>query len=322
MNKKVPNMFRTYIWLIDTIRRLQPINLEEINERWLRTEMSEGIAFNRNTFKRYIEGIESMFDINIDCDRRNHYRYSISDTRALRSDSMQRWMLSTMSVAGIVRESRQLQDRIVLENVPSGDLLLTELTRAMENGKMVRIVYRKFVDSQPYETEVEPYCLKLFRQRWYLLAHREGRDYIATYALDRMLSAEETPNDFHLPADFDAQQHFAHLFGVFQPAKNERPQVIRLRTYDGEWNYLRTLPLHPSQQEIESSHPENEASQKTMVTIQGDAEKYVDFKLVLYPTTDFKFELLSHASSIEVLEPLSLRNELRQMLEKGLKRNG
>lgn len=303
MNKKVPNMFRTYIWLIDTVRRLQPISLEELNERWLRTEMSEGIPFNRNTFKRYLEGIEEMFNINIDCDRRNHYRYSISDARSLRNDSMQRWMLSTMSVAGIVRESRQMQDRIVLENVPSGDLLLTELTRAMENGKMVRIRYRKFVDSQPYEAEVEPYCLKLFHQRWYLLAHREGRDYLATYALDRMLAVEETAHDFELPNDFDAQQHFTHLFGIFQPDKGERPQVIRLRAYEGEWNYLRTLPLHPSQCEVAAT------------------PDYVDFKLRLCPTPDFLFELLTHAAHIEVLEPLSLRHELREQLQKGLSRN-
>ena len=305
---KVSQLFRSYIWILDTIRRRQPVTLEEIAELWSHSPSNDGMPLDRKAFYRALGAIEEMFDIEIACSRGRNATYSIADKGSLRGNTLQRWMLSTMSVAGAVRESRHLQSRIVLENVPSGDLLLTEVTRAMENGSTLLVRYQKFLDSEPYETELEPYCLKLFRQRWYLLAHRPGRDYLAMYALDRMLDATETRHAFRLPPDFSAEEHFRPMFGAFQPSPGEQPQTIRLRTFNGEWNYLRTLPLHPSQRETAHGHT-------------PDGEPYVDFAFHLCPTLDFKFELLSHIASIEVLEPLPLRLSLCQMLQEGLRRN-
>lgn len=293
---KIKKLFSTYIWLLDTIYRLGPISLKNINQRWVLSEQSGGNPFPRSTFYKLLDAIEDTFGVNITCDFRDN-TYSIEDTRALTQNTLSRWMLSTMSVAGVVRESRSLQNRIVLEAVPSGDMLLTEITRAMENSVTMKIRYRKFVDVQSYEAEVEPYCLKLFHQRWYLLAHRVDRDYLAIYALDRMETASQTNTPFVLPSDFDAQQHFSHLFGVFQPGDNDKLELVRLRTYDGEWNYLKSLPMHESQREVKRT------------------DKYVDFAFNLYPTLDFKLEILSRGANIEVMEPASLRQSISEMAQ-------
>lgn len=340
---KIPQLFRTYIWLVETIRRYQPITLEEINRIWTRTELSEGSPIPRNTFSRHLQAIEEMFDILITCSHGKGASYRIADASQLRSNTLQRWMLSTMSVAGAVQESRTLHDRILLENVPSGDILLTELTRAMQNSHTLTISYRKFIDSQPYQCEVEPYSLKLFRQRWYLLARRTDRSYLAIYALDRMEFATETEQSFRLPDAFMAEQHFRHMYGVFQPGKDEEPVHIRLRTYNGEWNYLRTLPLHHSQKEVKTNgHKDNKSRDAALARADAKpvtkplaehvsasvsepvaepfAEPYVDFTLYVSPTYDLKLELLAHANNIEVLEPQSLRQEMYDMLQRAARR--
>lgn len=304
---KVTKAFSSYIWIIDTIRRKQPITFEQIGALWLHTSFSDGAPLDRKTFRRALDCIEEIFDIEITCGRGKLSTYTIND-RSLRGNSLQRWMLSTLSVTGAVRDARQMQDRILLENVPSGDHLLTEVTRAMQNGHTLRIRYQKFVDSQPYEAELEPYCLKLFRQRWYLLAHRTDRTYLAIYALDRMLAAEEMDVAFRLPDDFAPEVYFRDMFGVFQPTEKQSATRIVLRAYDGEWNYLRTLPLHGSQEE-----------QGRGTTPAG--EPYVDFVYHLCPTLDFELELLSRISSIEVLEPLSLRRDVCEMARRGVGRN-
>lgn len=300
---KIPQLFRTYIWLIDTIRRFQPISLEGINERWMGSSLSDGVPLHRNTFLRHLEAIQEMFDVEIVCSRGRHATYRLVDDMGIRRNSWQRWVLSTMSVAGAVREARSLQNRILLESVPSGDILLTEVTRAMQSGHTLYMRYQKFVDSTPYEAEVEPYCLKLFRQRWYLLGRRIDRSYLAIYALDRVQHLMESEHAFVLDAAFDAHRYFQHSFGVFQPMVDEVVQRIVLRTYDGEWNYLRSLPLHASQQEVLTT------------------DEYVDFAYHLYPTLDFKLELLSHIAHVSVLEPESLRKDIVLMLEKGMQRN-
>lgn len=352
---KIPALFNTYIWLIDTINRTGHITLEEINDRWIRTEQSGGEPMHRNTFRRHLDNIEEMFDIIIECDPRT-YAYHIGNKSGLRQNSLKRWMLSTMSVAGAVRESRSMQNRILLESVPSGDLFLMEVTRAMESGRTLKIRYQKFVDAEPYECELEPYCLKLFHQRWYLLAHRTDRTYLAIYALDRMTQVTEGDGRFQLPADFDAEQYFSTMYGVFQPAAEEKPVRVVLRTYKGEWNYLRTLPLHPSQVEIvpkeepptpaqtkeapaqtkEAPGKEKENPAQTKEAFSASEQcslvpplarahnnkeaEHVDFYYVLCPTLDFKLDLLSRGDLIEVLAPESLRQSMKDMILLAAKR--
>ena len=77
---------------------------------------------------------------------------------------------------------------------------------------------------------------------------------------------------------------------------------VVLRAYNKTPNYLRTLPLHPSQREI------------------GSTEHYADFSFDIRPTADFLGQLLSHGDGIEVLEPLELREKMRQIIAESLKR--
>ncbi|MBO7172638.1 MAG: WYL domain-containing protein, partial [Bacteroidaceae bacterium] len=165
---KVARLFQTYIWIIDTIRRHNGITLEALNAQWTRTQLSDGVPIHRNSFKRYCEAIEDTFRLKVECRKTSlGYQYFLSHTQELHSNSLKNWMLSTMTVAGIVSESRNIQERILLEHVPSGETFLSEITRAMEHGHTVYIEYQKFTDSEPYCIQVEPWCLKLFRQRWY-----------------------------------------------------------------------------------------------------------------------------------------------------------
>lgn len=287
--------YQTYIWILDIINRSEGISLEQLNAQWVCTSLSDGRPFPRQTFVRYLAAIEEMFDIIIECDRSTN-TYHIQDNKhSLRRDNTRRWMLNSMTMTAVLRESRGIQDRIVLEQVPSGGTYLIYITRAMEEGRIIHIRYQKFLDSAPYEATLVPYCLKLFRQRWYLLARRTDRSYLAMYALDRILGVQETDVKFHIPADFDAERYFANMYGVYRPNDVEAPMHIRVRTYNGEWNYLRTLPLHASQTEVEVT------------------EEYVDFAFTMYDTRDLRLELLSRGDQVEVLEPLSLREAIRDM---------
>lgn len=54
---KSPALFKEYIWLVNTIYRAGRISLAEINEKWVETEMSEGVEFARATFNRHKDAI-------------------------------------------------------------------------------------------------------------------------------------------------------------------------------------------------------------------------------------------------------------------------
>lgn len=82
------DIFKVYIWLVQTIYRARRITLEEINEKWCETDMSGGVEFSRTTFVRHKNSIEEIFGIYIECDRKNGYEYYIGNRSVLEGDSV------------------------------------------------------------------------------------------------------------------------------------------------------------------------------------------------------------------------------------------
>ena len=298
---KTPELFKEYIWLVNTIHSAKRISFADINERWLRTEMSEGIPLSRTTFNRHKDAIEDIFGIYIDCDRRDGYCYYIGNEEVLHEDSVQNWMLSTLTVNNLISESMSLQRRIVLENIPSNGELLERVLHAMNEGKKVTVRYRRYQATESRTFNLSPYCIKLFRQRWYLLGRFDDGGF-AMFSFDRMEDIVASKDTFKMDPDFDASEFFGECYGVVI-GDGSKPERIVLRAYGMERYYLRDLPLHHTQKELQCD----------------EKQDFADFELFLRPTTDFKGQLLSRGAWLKVLEPQWLADEMRQWHEDSAK---
>ena len=271
------------------------MTLDELSRRWADDEVADGNPLSRSTFNRHRDAILDMFGVIIDCDK--SYRYFIANPEVLDDESLERWMLSTLTVGGVLSDSLSVKERIIFENVPAGEEFLQTIIQAIKSGRKILMGYQRF-GAEPYEKVVAPYALKLFHQRWYLLSHTGN--HFATYSLDRMQSVALTDETFQMPVDFSPQVYFAEYFGVLT---DDTPLAhVVIRAYGRTPNYLRTLPLHASQCELTST------------------DTYTDFSFDIRPTHDFLDALRSHGVGIEVLQPESLRQqveaELKQMLER------
>ena len=142
--------FKEYIWLVNTIYHAKAITLAEINERWLKTDMSEGVEMARTTFYRHKCAIEDIFGIYIDCDKKNGYKYYIGNEHVLREDTVQNWMLSTLSVGNVISEGLSLQDRILLETASSGGEYLSQVIEAMKKSVRVKVCYQRVYNQSHY----------------------------------------------------------------------------------------------------------------------------------------------------------------------------
>lgn len=297
----VPSLFKEYIWLVNTIKRARRISFAEIQEKWLDTEMSGGVEFARSTFNRHKDAIQDIFGINIDCDRKGGYKYYIANEKVLREDTVQNWIVSTMSVNDVISDSKALHDRIVLQQIPCDEYLETFIN-AMKRKVRVEVKYRRYESDNVTEVDFEPYCLKLFNQRWYVLAHfhrdatpeKEERDYYGVYSFDRMQEVSLTNVKFEVRDDFDAQDYFSECFGVFASESTPAERIV-LRAYNKQRYYLNDLPLHHSQKVI------------------GRGENYTDFEYYIRPTIDFCGHILSLANQLKVIYPQSLADRIRQM---------
>lgn len=294
--------FKEYIWLVNTIQKAGRITLAEINQQWIQTEMSGGVEMARATFNRHKDAIEDIFGIYIECDRQHGYKYYIGNEQVLREDSVQNWMLSTLSVGNIFSESLSLQKRILLESTSSGGEYLSIVIEAMKRSVRVKVCYLRYGSESPKELDFEPYCIKLFNRRWYILAHfhrdatsdRVADDYYGIFAFDRIKTLELTDVKFKVNPDFDAAEYFQENFGVLVHDGTPLERIV-LRVFGQERHYLRDLPMHHSQKEI------------------GVGDDYIDFELMLRPTFDFTRHLMSLGSSVQVLAPYWLADEVYAM---------
>ena len=298
---KTPALFKEYIWLVNTIHQAKRISFAEINEKWLRTEMSEGIPLSRTTFNRHKDAIEDIFGIYIDCDKKDGYRYYIGNEEVLREDTVQNWMLSTLTVNNLVSESMGLQHRIVLENIPSEGMHLERVIQAMKEDRRVVIQYRRYQSKETRTFLISPYCIKLFRQRWYLLGKFDDGGF-AIFSFDRMQDITISDKTFKMDHDFNASEFFGECYGVVI-GDGSKPERIVLRAFDVERYYMRDLPLHHSQKEIPVA----------------EGADYADFELFVRPTVDFQGQLLSRGVQLKVLEPQWLADELKQWHEASAK---
>ena len=299
---KTAEIFKQYIWLADIIHRMKRLTLNEINERWMQTDMSGGLPMSRTTFNRHRLAIEEMFDLCIGCKEsgRKSYYY-IENKEVLENDNLKHWMLDALSIGNLLMDNISLKDRIVLEKIPAGKHFLNPIIGAMKQNRKLVLTYRKFGQEEPYTITVEPYAIKVFKQRWYLLAKNYKRSLPTIYAMDRMLNVQETDELFEFPEDFSIERFFKDFYGVLCHADEEVERIV-IRAYPPLTHYLRTLPLHHSQKELQST-PE-----------------YADFEFYLHPTFDFLQELFAQTHEVEVLEPLRLRNSMKEYLLKALKR--
>ena len=295
-----PTLFKEYIWLVKTIFNAKAISLSDLNTRWVETDMSGGVEMSRTTFYRHECAIEDMFGIYIECDRKNGNKYYIGNEEVLREDSIQNWMISTLSVSNMLGESQSLQHRILLENIPSGDGKLQLVINAMKENRQVMMTYRRYGSPASNSFTLAPYCIKLFHQRWYLLGCLSNGFWV-TFSFDRMEEVKMTPTKFKLPEDFDASEYFSESYGIVVNDKVKTERIV-LRAYGYEPYNLRDLPLHHTQREINKT------------------EDYSDFELRLKPTTDFMTKLFSRGEWLEVLEPQSLAEELIEWHRKAIER--
>ena len=294
---KPARIFQQYIWIINTLRQYKKLSLEELNNLWQNDDVNGGAPLSRTTFNRHKDSILDMFGIIIECTTFPGYKYYIANPEVLGDDSIEGWLFSTLTVSTVLSDSVSLRERILLENVPAGEEFLQTIIQALKANRKLLITYQRF-GQDSYEKTIFPYALKLFHQRWYLLAFT-GRHY-ATYSLDRMLSVSLTEETFERPDDFSPEAYFSEYYGILT---DDTPMAhVVIRTYGSTPNYLRTLPLHASQKELQST------------------DEYTDFSLDIRPTADFINTLLSHSDGLEVLEPADLRLKIREILIRTLNR--
>ena len=284
------NILKKYIWLVDTVMRAgnKGLTLRQIAERYEHDEnISEGEHYARRTFQRHRDEVRDLFGIEIECylDGTEH-RYRITD--ATGDEYFQRWLLNSIAASRIVADSREVAQNIYVE--PVQDTFLPILLEALKGNHTLKFNYQPFWKETPYHYHgVQPYALKMFERRWYLIARRDT--VYRFFSLDRMSNVELLDDTFRRDPNFNMEEKFAGCYGII--VEDIPVESVRIKVDAYQANFLRSLPLHPSQHELKRT------------------DEYSIFSLRVRPSLDFKQKILSFGSTVEVLQPESLREEMK-----------
>ena len=285
-----------YFWLIDTIASGR-LTREDINRRWSRCRYNDNHEdeFPERKFHRYKEEIQEIFDVEIRCNRSHNYYY-IDNKDDISGGFTRKWLLNAMAVHTMMDGAQDINECILYEDIPEGTQYLSLIVDAIKQRHQLTFTYHSFNRQEQYELTLAPYCLKVFKQRWYVAgcpSTHPGETRI--YALDRVKDMRPTDISFVYPKKFNAKKFFAPYYGVF---RNADPVKVVIEANPASTQFLRLLPLHESQKE----------------TVHTKENTY--FEYFIAPTFDFIQELRTHGTDIRVVEPEELVKVFREEAQK------
>ena len=297
----ISKTFNRYIWLLNLLLQEKQMTFDEISKRWKESNMGDNKPLPLRTFHQHRSAVEELFGVEIKCNPSNGYKYAITNPEVLRNDRIRKWLLNSFNLSNMIIAGHNMKDRILFEDIPRGTEYLQTIIDAMQQSKELAIDYQPFYGHRASYT-IQPYAMKTYHQRWYVLGFIKELNAIRNIALDRLLEMTIKEQPFKFPKNFNAEKYYANTVGIFVNEKLS-PVKVTLKAYGKQIEYLRSLPLHKSQCETFSKYGE-----------------FCVFEYKLCLTPELSSQILAMGENVEVLEPIELREEVKRILEESFLR--
>lgn len=291
-----------YLLIIKKLKSKQYSTYEEL-QRYIDREVvflnmqddTLNIGFSKRTLQRDLKEIRNLFGVDIEYSKSNKGYFISQGERE--SMNFQR-MIEAFDMFNSLNVAQDLKPFIHLENrKPQGTENLYGLFHAIKNRLKIRFTYCKFWEDMPTQRTAEPYAMKEYKNRWYIMAKDMKDNRIKSFALDRLSELEITSESYQYPEDYSVEKNYRYCFGIISPNEG-KPQDIILSFNRFQGKYIKTLPLHDTQK----------------VLVDNEAELQIQLKL--HVTHDFIMELLSFGNNMKVIQPESLAATMRTEHEK------
>lgn len=293
------DLFRRYVWLVETVKKGKKLTFDEISRMWDRSAFNvDRSPLALRTFHNHREAIELLFGIRILCDRRDHQYYIPEETA--QPTNLKLWMLQTLAFRHLAEiEADDVKDRFLLDEVPEHMFGLITMIEAMKRNRLLRFNYAYEDAYGSHKRLVAPYCIRFYNHEWYLIGKEMDNETIEAYNLPLISDFKMTETKFKMPEDFNPSDYFRKFIGNEINDKGEM-ETIEIKARGRALDRLKALPLHGSQEIV--TEDEDEAV----------------FRIEAVPTTDLIDQLLTMQTEAEVLQPASLREEMKNRLQRML----
>lgn len=289
------------LYLINLLERKGAMTLKEINECYQYSSIYEGDNILPRTFLRYKDFIEVNFPCYIEYNARTG-KYELHRHKALygEDDSLFDYLLSAYHIEGMTELALKHREKIVLTDAPTGVENVQIILEAIDKKRGIECDYYSFNKKSIKQQKLIPYFLRTWENRWYLVAepdnHHHGQ---SVFALERMDNIRLTEEKMLPSKNITAEEYFEGSFGV-NHSDDQKPERVLIKVYSTQVEYVRALPIHESQKEVETT------------------DEWSVFEYRLVPCYNFYQQLLWHREKLEVLEPQNVRDEIKNSIKKML----
>ena len=181
-------------------------------------------------------------------------------------------------------------------NATSGYDWIGTILPALKNRWIIKLLYENIYKKEVKEYLVYPKLLKEHRNRWYIIGWVAEREDYLTFALDRIQQIETIEKVQKHRFDFNADNFLQHSVGIMED--DTQPSKVVLSIQDPYHKLIRLEPIHPTQK-------------TTKQTKNG-----VDIEIMVKINHELINRILSMGSYCKVLQPASLKKQIKESLLK------
>lgn len=294
--------YRFCIWLVDTLLvNEQGLTIGEIQHKWrISSYNPDGGILTERSFHRYRNETESLFNIDIVCEKNNGGVYKIVSTDELDNNTAIQWLLNGLRISNLGELCTKHQN-MILEDAPLGVQRLQVIMDAIDKNMALQIVYKSHYGSAQNYSFI-PVFIRLFKQRWYVIGENVELNKPITFALERIIDVVLIEKQHKISKDLvkilNPETYFSHCYGII---RQYEPITIRFRAFWPQNLYLKDVPIHKSQELI------------------VETDDYSDYEIFVRPTYDLKQEFFWNRDKLTILSPDSFKLDMINILEAMIK---
>ena len=272
------------------------MSLKEINNHYQYSSIYDGEIIPR-TFARYKDYIAETFPCYIDYNQSTNQYFLKRYHQYGQDESLYNYLLSAYHIEGMSELAVKHRDKVKLLDAPTGVENVQIILEAIDKQKGIECDYYSFDRATKKQQLLIPYFLKTWEQRWYLAAEPDNHHHgISIFALERMDNIRLTEKKMLPSNDVTADEYWEGSFGV-NHSDNQVPEQIVIKAYGAQAEYIRALPIHESQKELERT------------------DEYTIFEYHIVPCFNLFQQLLWHREKLEIIEPIKMREEMKKIVQ-------
>jgi predicted DNA-binding transcriptional regulator YafY len=272
-----------FILIVELLRK-KPCSFNEIHDFLFEND----ISISLRTFQRDKIEIQSLWGIEILFDKKES-TYKIDEEFA--DESFNR-IAESFNIVNALNQSNSVSKYVFLEQrQPKGTELFHGIIHAIQNNFILTFQLNSFWSS-PSQRRCVPKAIKEAQNRWYLIAYDLDKQEFRNYSLDRISNFVITSSKLNTP-NINIEETYKNAFGIENQGK---PIKIVLQFENSQKEYIKSLPLHISQK------------------IVTENKTHFILELFIHSTHDFVMEILKLGSWCEVLEPINLREQVKEVI--------